>query len=613
MTEKNEKDNKIEWPVFLKQNVRLKEICDIAERMVANKRYDEAIVMYETALTLFPQSIALKLNLARVRELKRKELQGEFESAQKEWEHERSEKDMLAHHLYSLARIYYEKGYLLKALELLDISKQLNPFLGEVHRLMANIYYDQMHYEWALKYLQDAIRLQPFHPELYHLKARVHLDRKEHEHALESFIDALLLTPPSARKMRELYMDQIRHIAGLLKLDQSLLEDLIRQRQERVNEMVSELFMKKDQIVFSLGPSELDMLLLHLPRLERARQHALRLSILLNEYQPFQMMNDEQKLTLAKESERKVLEPGEVLFEEGVYLEHMYLILSGSIHIVKQTPFGLLRLYEAGEGELLGEMGFIDHMETSAQALAHSETEVLALSRSGLEELMARDTFFGIQLYWYFWKLLADRIRKANTKAQNLFKRALSSEKEEPDRVQREVSTGESVSVDIKKKLDVLREKGLTSSDMKLLATFSQEEKYRMDEVIFREGDPGEELYIILDGKVRISKYIPGVGEEALAILGPGEFFGEMALVDQSPRSADAIAHSAEVTILAIHQRVLHDILSRDPQSSLQFLKILCRMLANRLREINLKIFQWHMMAGLPVDDHISSGSSNGV
>jgi CRP-like cAMP-binding protein len=61
--------------------------------------------------------------------------------------------------------------------------------------------------------------------------------------------------------------------------------------------------------------------------------------------------------------------------------------------------------------------------------------------------------------------------------------------------------------------------------------------------VIFRNGEPGDCCYIVLNGAVRISKFLPHIGEEALAVLKPGDYFGEMALIDSSPRSAGAIAN----------------------------------------------------------------------
>jgi CRP-like cAMP-binding protein len=61
--------------------------------------------------------------------------------------------------------------------------------------------------------------------------------------------------------------------------------------------------------------------------------------------------------------------------------------------------------------------------------------------------------------------------------------------------------------------------------------------------LIFKEGDPGDALFVILNGEVRISKDIHGVGEEALAFLHAGSYFGEMALVGEvHPRSASALA-----------------------------------------------------------------------
>ena len=96
------------------------------------------------------------------------------------------------------------------------------------------------------------------------------------------------------------------------------------------------------------------------------------------------------------------------------------------------------------------------------------------------------------------------------------------------------------VTVKSEDKVDLFRERGLSAAEMKLLATFSSEERFREGSMIFREGEKGDKLYIVLDGRVRISKFIPGVGEEALTVLDRGDFFGEMALIDDKPRSADA-------------------------------------------------------------------------
>jgi CRP-like cAMP-binding protein len=105
-------------------------------------------------------------------------------------------------------------------------------------------------------------------------------------------------------------------------------------------------------------------------------------------------------------------------------------------------------------------------------------------------------------------------------------------------------------------------------------------------------------MYVVLEGKVLISKYIPGAGEEALAILERGDFFGEMTLIDGEPRSADARAHEGAVTVLALDQGTIQEMLALDPEASLEFLKLLCRLVAKRLREIDEKVTTWRIFVG---------------
>src|SRR5260370_16439379 len=71
------------------------------------------------------------------------------------------------------------------------------------------------------------------------------------------------------------------------------------------------------------------------------------------------------------------------------------------------------------------------------------------------------------------------------------------------------------------------------------------EEAYAPNALIFNEGAVGDKVYLIISGAVRISRTVPGMGEEALAVLRTGTHFGEMALIDDFPRSPDPRAHEA--------------------------------------------------------------------
>jgi len=108
---------------------------------------------------------------------------------------------------------------------------------------------------------------------------------------------------------------------------------------------------------------------------------------------------------------------------------------------------------------------------------------------------------------------------------------------------------------------------------------------YAGEQVIFREGEPGDGLFIILSGAVRISKR-SATGEEALAILEPNAFFGEMALIDYLPRAADAIAHGA-TELFFVPLAALRDELEADHKLAMRVLYALCEVLTQRLRETN--------------------------
>jgi CRP/FNR family transcriptional regulator, cyclic AMP receptor protein len=130
---------------------------------------------------------------------------------------------------------------------------------------------------------------------------------------------------------------------------------------------------------------------------------------------------------------------------------------------------------------------------------------------------------------------------------------------------------------------------GLTPEALAMIAQVTTEETHAYGTRIFQYGDPGDKLYIILEGKVRIFREVGGMGEEALAVLGPGEVFGEMALLDESPRSAGALAHE-KCRLLVITKDAFDDLLFLHKALAYEVLWSCVRMLAARLRETNDKL-----------------------
>ena len=102
---------------------------------------------------------------------------------------------------------------------------------------------------------------------------------------------------------------------------------------------------------------------------------------------------------------------------------------------------------------------------------------------------------------------------------------------------------------------------------------------------------------MIINGAVRISQAISGTGEEALTILGKGDYFGEMALIDESPRSADVIIHENS-ELLVISKKDFDDLLFFNKEIAYKMLWAFVRTLSRRLRETNDKIKAFLHMAG---------------
>ncbi len=130
---------------------------------------------------------------------------------------------------------------------------------------------------------------------------------------------------------------------------------------------------------------------------------------------------------------------------------------------------------------------------------------------------------------------------------------------------------------------------GLDEEHLKRIAAIGQEEHVDRNQYIFREGDTGDRFYLILKGAVRISRQVPGLGEEALAILRRGAAFGEMAIIDDSPRSADALAHEA-CDLFFIRKHIFEGLLDNDREMAFDVLWKLVRLLSGRLRETTNKV-----------------------
>ena len=122
---------------------------------------------------------------------------------------------------------------------------------------------------------------------------------------------------------------------------------------------------------------------------------------------------------------------------------------------------------------------------------------------------------------------------------------------------------------------------GLILDDLLSIDTALGQEDYLPGEVVMVEGEPGSTLYLVLKGEaeVRIGGAEKG---QVVAKLAPGDYFGEMALFDDEPRSASVVALT-DATLLSLDRERFSALIGERPEILLQ----MSRMFAGRLRELN--------------------------
>ena len=127
--------------------------------------------------------------------------------------------------------------------------------------------------------------------------------------------------------------------------------------------------------------------------------------------------------------------------------------------------------------------------------------------------------------------------------------------------------------------------RNLDEKDLAAIAGLLIDRKFPRDAIIFEDGSLGDYMYLIQEGQVKVTKMSEDGREKILEMLGPGDFFGEMALLDREPRSASVKTTTACV-LLALSRMDFLGLLKQDHELTLELL----RELARRIRETDEQI-----------------------
>lgn len=235
---------------------------------------------------------------------------------------------------------------------------------------------------------------------------------------------------------------------------------------------------------------------------------------------------------------------GELVFAEGAPGDAFYMIDSGQVEIVSEGHAERTVLARLGPDEFFGEMALLTGRPRSTTARTATHCNLWVLYRSDFDDLVNRHPSISLALS----KVLSERLADMDRRFTESHLRGL--------------------------KLLV----GLSPSQLEDVSRRLKPARFRQGEAIIREGDPGEEMFFMESGRVRVTRGA-APREVFLSELRAGDLFGEMALLTGSPRSATVTAVS-DVDLWSMSKAVFDDLVTAYPNLALA----LSRLLSERLR-----------------------------
>jgi CRP-like cAMP-binding protein/sugar phosphate isomerase/epimerase len=230
-------------------------------------------------------------------------------------------------------------------------------------------------------------------------------------------------------------------------------------------------------------------------------------------------------------SQDRIYQEGEIICEQDTPGQEMYFVKEGEVTVyIDESPVATL-----GPGEIFGEISLFYNVNRSATVKTSQRgTRLGVLTRDSLENLFRNNQPFARDLIYRLYKILPERLRNLNDK----YKTAIPALHLIFDGDQKEMPSLDDVQTEPEQE------------EVDFFPALSEDEATRIcqevkvfdpGQTIFTEGDQGDAAYFITEGRVKVVGTSQGFKEILLGELGEGQMFGEMALIDEKPRSASVV------------------------------------------------------------------------
>src|SRR5437870_9142923 len=206
------------------------DLVTLARRYADQGMFDESIHLYEMAEKLKPGSVAIRINLASVRDLESAAEESRYSEVRAEVMAERARDEIDSSQYVGLAQYYMAKDQTSKAIELLEIAKLKTPNNYRPFEILGRLYYSEGEWDAAFEEITRARKLNPFDRGLAEISGRVQFELKNFDASLEDFIDAFLLATDQKGESTEPVRRMINTLKRINNIETKDLNSKIKER-----------------------------------------------------------------------------------------------------------------------------------------------------------------------------------------------------------------------------------------------------------------------------------------------------------------------------------------------------------------------------------------------